>query len=288
METNRLRQFYAIYQTGNLRKAAEIVGISHSGLSKSMHALEAELKVKLFLQVGRGISLTDEAHALAQKVPDFLRQLEDLSGAQAESSKSILRIGSFEVFSTYFASLLGPLFKDFDLDFHELVPGKMESALIRREIDMAITYEPIPLPGIEHLKVVEIEMAAYVARNSFKGVALQEIPFAAPLIPVEGAPSGIKGLDSWPDDKVKRVIRYRVDLMETAISMARSGHCAVFIPSFVAKLHNEIVKENYQLVKKALPAGMKAVKRQVYLVKREATVEDEKIKKLAKILRSMI
>src|SRR5690606_32950443 len=127
-----------------------------------------------------------------------------------------------------------------------------ESALLRREIDLAITYEPIPLPGVEHLKVAEIEMAPYVARNCFKGVGILDIPFAAPLIPVEGAPTGIKGLDSWPDDKVKRIIRYRVDLMETAISLARSGHCAVFIPTFVAKLHNEIVKEDFQLVKKSL------------------------------------
>lgn len=287
METNRLRQFYAIYQIGNLRKAAELVGISHSGLSKSMNALEQELQLKLFLPAGRGIAFTDEAHAFAAKIPDFLASLDALTGTSSAVEKRMLRIGTFEVFSTYFSKVMGPLFKDYELDFHELVPGKMESALLRREIDMAITYEPIPLPGVEHLKVAEIEMAPYVARNSFKGVGILDIPFAAPLIPVEGAPTGIKGLDGWPDDKVKREIRFRVDLMETAISLARSGHCAVFIPTFVAKLHNELVKDEFQLVKKPLPTGMKPVKRKVFIVKRESTVEDEKIKKLAKYLRGL-
>lgn len=287
METNRLRQFYAIYQTGNLRKAAELVGISHSGLSKSMNALEQELQLKLFLPAGRGIAFTDEAHAFAAKIPDFLASLDVLTGASDIKTKHILKIGTFEVFSTYFSKVMGPLFKDYDLDFHELVPGKMESALLRREIDLAITYEPIPLPGVEHLKVTEIEMAPYVARNCFKGIGILDIPFAAPLIPVEGAPTGIKGLDSWPDDKVKRKIRYRVDLMETAISLARSGHCAVFIPTFVAKLHNEIVKEDFQLVKKSLPSSMKPVKRNVFIVKRESTIEDDKVKKLAKYLRGI-
>ena len=288
METNRLRQFYAIYQTGNLRKAADLVGISHSGLSKSMSALEEELKIKLFLQAGRGIAMTDEAHELAAKIPEFLKSLEELSGKSSDAQKTLLKIGTFEVFSTYFAKVLGPLFIDYDLDFHELVPGKMESALIRREIDIAITYEPIPLPGIEHLKVCEIEMAPFVAKNAFKSKSTLEIPFAAPLIPVTGAPTGIKGLDSWPDDKFKREIRFRVDLMETAISLARNGQCAVFIPTFVAKLHNEQVKDEFQLVKKSLPQGMKPVKRKVFIVKRESTVEDRKIKQVAKLLRSIV
>lgn len=287
METNRLRQFYAIYQTGNLRKAAELVGISHSGLSKSMTSLEAEIDATLFVQSGRGISFTDRGHELAQMIPDFLESLEQIVSPKTGSHRQMLKIGTFEVFSTYFAKKLGPLFNEYDLDFHELVPGKMESALLRREIDLAITYEPIPLPGVEHLKVAEIEMAAYVLKDAFKGQSILEIPFAAPLIPVEGAPTGIKGLDSWPDHKIKREIRFRVDLMETAISLARSGHCAVFIPTFVARMHNELVKEEYQLVKKSLPSGMKPIKRKVYVIKRESTLEDAKLKKLAKYLREI-
>lgn len=286
METNRVLQFYTLYQTGNLRKAAELSSISHSGFSKSMSILEADLGIKLFVPSGRGITLTDEGIEFAKKIPQFLGELEALISSDSKDQKQILKIGSFEVFTTYFSKMMGPVFDDYDLDFHELIPGKMERALLNREIDVAITYEPIPITGVEHLKVTEIEMAAYIRKGSFKGVGILEIPFAAPIIPVEGAPTGIKGLDSWPDDKFKRQVRFRVDLMETAISLARNGHCAVFLPTFVVKLHNELVKEKYSLVKKSLPTQMKVVKRDVYIVKRTSTVEDVKVKKLAKFLRN--
>tara|TARA_R110002049_G_scaffold98125_2_gene238845 strand:+ start:288 stop:1151 length:864 start_codon:yes stop_codon:yes gene_type:complete len=287
METNRLQQFHTLYQTGNLRKAADLLGISHSGLSKSMATLEREINSTLFIQSGRGIAFTDQGHDLAQKVPQFLEGLDILISPSAGEEKQILRVGSFEVFTTYFAKMMGPLFEDYDLDFHELVPGKMEKALLSREIDLAITYEPIPIPGIEHLKVAEIEMGAFVKKGAFSGLEILDIPFAAPLIPVEGAPTGIKGLDSWPDHKFKREIRFRVDLMETAISLARNGYCAVFLPTFVARFHNELVKDEYHLVKKATPSKMKTIKRKVYIVKRESTLEDSKVKKLAKYLRSL-
>jgi len=280
METGRLLQFNTLYQTGSLRKAAELLGISHSGLSKSMSTLEAEINDKLFIQSGRGISFTDQGHEFAKKIPIFLESLNNLISKEDIKSKSVIKIGSFEVFTTYFAKLMSPAFNDYDLDFNELVPGQMEKALLNREIDLAITYEPIPLPGVEHLEVTEIEMGAYVRKGSFKGLDIQSIPFAAPIIPVVGAASGIKGLDSWPDQFFKREIRFRVDLMETAISLARNGHCAVFVPQFIAKLHNELVKDQFQLVKKELPSKMKTIKRKVYIIKRESTLEDEKIKKI--------
>lgn len=287
METNRLNQFYTLYQTGNLRKASELLGISHSGLSKSMATLEREINKPLFTVSGRGIAFTDDGHELAVQIPSFLENLSQLISLEPIDSKKTLRIGSFEVFTTYFSRLMAPLFEEYDLDFHELIPGEMEKALVKREIDLAITYEPIPIAGIEYLKVTEIEMGAFVKKGSFSKMSLADIPFAAPLIPIEGVPTGIKGLDSWPDDKFKRNVNFRVDLMETAISLARSGQCAVFIPNFVAKLHNEIVKEEFQLEQKPLPSKMKKVKRKVYIVKRESTIEDTKIKKLAKYLRSL-
>ncbi len=287
METIRIKQFHTVYQVGSLRKASELLGISHSGLSKSLSSLEVELGQKLFMPSGRGIVFTDEGHEFARKIPSFFESLDLLLKDKPETGLPRLRIGSFEVFTTYFAKLLGPLFDEYELDFQELIPGKMEQALMNHEIDMAITYEPIAFPGVEHLKVSQIEMGAFVKKGAFKKTPLLKIPFAAPLIPIEGAPTSTKGLDSWPDNLIKREVSFRVDLMETAISLARNGHCAVFIPCFVAKLHNEVIKDEFHLTKKALPSGMKKIVRDVYIVKRESTVEDVKLKKLAKYLRSL-
>lgn len=287
METNRLNQFYTFHQTKNMRKAAGLLGISHSGLSKSMSSLEIELGQKLYMQAGRGIIFTDEGEALAAKIPNFLKELENVTSSVKKEERKLIKIGTFEVFSTYFAKNISPLFDEHDLDFHELLPGKMEQALINHEIDIAITYDPIALSGVSHLKITQIEMGAYIQKGTFKATNLLDIPFAAPIIPSLFVPTGIKGLDGWPDDKYKRKIQFRVDLMETALSFARNGLCAIFIPNFIAKLHNQLVKDEFQLISKKLPDGMKEVKRNIYIVKRDSTVEDFIIKRIAKELRGL-
>ena len=59
METNRLRQFCTVVETGSFRKAADILGISHSGLFKSIKTLEEEVGFVLFLPSGRGIVVVE-------------------------------------------------------------------------------------------------------------------------------------------------------------------------------------------------------------------------------------
>lgn len=60
MDTNKLKYFVAVAETGSLTKASKILGISHSGLSKAVSALETEAKLKLFRPQGRGLEITLE------------------------------------------------------------------------------------------------------------------------------------------------------------------------------------------------------------------------------------
>jgi DNA-binding transcriptional LysR family regulator len=94
METNRILQFRAIVETGNLRKAAELIGISHSGLSKSMKALESELGYALFQASGRGIITSDDGHLFYERSQAFLAAYETLLGTKAGVTTQALRIGS--------------------------------------------------------------------------------------------------------------------------------------------------------------------------------------------------
>ncbi len=59
MDTNRLRQFCAIAETGSMTKASRLLHITHSGLSKSMKLLQEELGLELLRPCGRGIMLTE-------------------------------------------------------------------------------------------------------------------------------------------------------------------------------------------------------------------------------------
>jgi DNA-binding transcriptional LysR family regulator len=288
METTRLKQFCTVVETGNLRKAAELLGISHSGLFKSLKVLEAEVGFALFLPSGRGIVVSDRGRDLYQRTERFFSEFERLLGQSEAMEDSLIRVGSFEVFTTAFmARFARDYLPSGQIEVHELVPGRLEEALLLNRIDFGITYEPVPRPGIEYMKVTRIWMGIYALQGQFTRQPVTEIPFVVPVTPLEGAPSGVKGLDSWPEDRFKRRGIYKVDLMNTGLELVRSGLCAIFIPQFVARLHNESALPKHRLELLPLPKGMAAVSRDVYLVKRESTGENEISKKVARALREI-
>ncbi len=288
METNRLKQFCTIYETGNLRKAADLLSISNSGLSKSMKALEEEIGYPLFHPSGRGIVISDRGNLLYESSKKILSQVDNMLGLVAETNTRILRIGSFEVFTTYFIGpLLSNFFPDSEMEIHELVPGRLEESLVFNKIDLGITYEPVPRKGIEYVKVASLQMGAFALKGKFKDTPLEKVPFVVPVTPLEGASSGVKGRDAWPDEKIERNVRYRVDLLGTGLELARQGLAGIFIPKFLAHLHNKSIGQNHKLEPLPLSRKFPSVKRDVFIVKRESSGEDKTVRLIAKALREI-
>lgn len=290
METDRLRHFKTIVDAGGLLKASELLSITGGGLSKSIKTLEHELNQKLFIQKGRGLELTEFGHELYQKLPQALEVLESLKGAKAhlKTFKKPIRIASFEVFTTYFlGNFLAVNELDHNFEIREAIPGKMEKLISEGHCDIGLTYEPIPYQGVEFLKASKITMGIYTTSNAkFRSLALQEIPFVVPINPIEGTPSGVKGLDGWPEHEISRKATYRVDMMQTALQLASNGRAACFIPTFVATQFNAQVQKKYQL-KEIKSKELKSITRDVYIIIRQNELEGSFSKKLARALRAL-
>jgi DNA-binding transcriptional LysR family regulator len=75
--------------------------------------------------------------------------------------------------------------------------------------------------------------------------------------------------------------------MTTGIELVHQGLCAIFIPKFVARLHNEDIRPDLRLESISLPKGFGVVKRDVFVVKRESTEETAAIRQVAKALRKI-
>jgi hypothetical protein len=69
--------------------------------------------------------------------------------------------------------------------------------------------------------------------------------------------------------------------------MVRQGLCAIFIPRFVAELHNQSTLPELRFEPIEAPKGVGTVRRDVYVVKRESTVESRALKQIAKALRKI-
>lgn len=284
METNRIRQFCVVAETENLRKAAELLGCTHGGLFKSLKVLEGDLGFKLFRKEGRGITITEKGKKLLPRARKFLAAQDDFLGGGLPTEK-VLRIGTFEVFSTYFFSRC--LARDLNekLILRELVPGALEHALLNDNIDVGITYEPIPMQGLKILEVAKFPMALFGKKELFGGIPIDKIPFAAPAIPVDSIVSGVKGLDGWPDNRVPRDIHYKVDMMETALQLCSEGLAVGFFPEFVVELYNKMRIDSLRIQK--IPSDTVAIKRKVFLVLRSSAEETAEIKKITRRIRQI-
>ncbi len=128
MDTDQLRRFATVVEVGSITKAASLLRISHGGLSKSINQLESELGVQLLAPDGRGIAVTDEGKRCFERVKIILAEIVQLTGKpQGNSGTGIevssIKIGTFEVFSTYFfGSLVENVFPAQRFCLRELTP----------------------------------------------------------------------------------------------------------------------------------------------------------------------
>ncbi len=290
MDTERLRYFCTLAQTQNMQKASELLHISPAAISKALKVLESEVSRQLFVRSGRGIVLSDEGKLFAVEAEKILAQIDFICKGklQNKSLAPLLRLGSFEVFTTH---TIGPLLKDHLGDasviLHELIPGQLEAALAEDRIDLGISYIPIPRPEVEFLKITTIEMGVFGIKGPLLKMPLENVPFAIPVTPIQGSPTKVEGLDGWPDNLIPRNNKYKVTMMESALELCRMGLALSYLPKFVVDLHNQKVIEKFQLVKYpgALPLKSQYVNQDVFLVKRKSDIETPFAKKVAKALR---
>jgi len=290
MDINRLEYFCAIVKTGSLKDAAELLHVTPAALSKAIRILESELDAKLLIPSGRGIAVTDFGKQVAMKAEKLIIEINALRFGSSESRRELekpFRIGSFEVFTTHFlGALMEGGFQGTPLTLQELVPGKMEEAISQGNIDVGVTYIPVPKPDLDLVKILDIEMAVYGAGERFQDEAFEELPFVVPVTPIAGSPNKVKGLDGWPDHVAPRNIIHQVTLMESALELCRRGQVVAYLPSFVVRLHNETVIPSRRLQKVRILQNKFIQKQAVYLIKRKSDLESPLFKKLAKVIRT--
>lgn len=290
METDRLKYFSVIASTESVRKAAQLLKVTPSALSKAVRSLEEELGVSLIAPLGRGITLTEEGRALANRSIEILDAVQNLKiqlqSAREEKQASPLRIAAFEVFSTYFLQALEYMdMGDRKLVLHEAIPGELEQIVNQGKADVGITYLPIASPNIEHIKITSVLMGVYKRKGAFKNVLQENLPYVVPAFPLNGTPTKVRGLDGWSDETYVRKVKYEVTLLESALELCRQGRCVGYFPSFIVERHNMKYREEFGLERHPYLKTMKRCYSDVYIVKRKDRVEDRDVKFVSKLVR---
>lgn len=290
MDTNRIRYFLSLARTGSISKAAEIHHISAAAFSKAMKVFEAEVGATLTIPQGRGLVLTDYAKTIVSNLESIIRQIDAVrdQAVFGQREEDILKIATFEVFSTHFmAKAIHNFFSDYKCEISEMIPGKMEEAVANGKVDLALTYIPIPRSDLDILSITDIEMGVFGHQSLISKSNLASVPFAIPMSSIESSPNKVRGLDGWSDDAFPRSIQFRVEMLETALALCREGLAVAYIPKFLARLCNEIVKQEFQLSQMSLPKNFPKQRTSVFMIKRKSDIEGVGAKKLAQAVRKI-
>jgi len=287
MDIDRVRYFQIFAETGSLVKACEVLHISQPALSKALKVLEGEVGLKLVEPDGRGLRLTEIGKRFRAETSEILGQWLSVPKRLREGkSWNPTRLGSFEVFTTYF---LGHLLKYVDLgslEIHEHGPGRLEKEIVDGSVDIGITYAPMPRAGVEFEEVTKVKMGVF-GIIGYSQENFSSLPFVIPLLPGEGTPSKVIGLDGWPDHRHERNVRYRVTMMESAIELCRKGYAVAYLPEFVVRMHNEDILPERRLKELKSPITQKERFQSVFLIQRKGLAETKLYRQVAKCLRTL-
>ncbi|QMV74642.1 LysR family transcriptional regulator [Comamonas piscis] len=103
----------AVVDTGSFGKAAELVDLSQSGVSRAVARLEARLGIRVFERTTRQVRLTDEGRRFYEEVMPLIGALAEATGSAAGDAQQVrgkLRVNVDPLFARF---ILAPRLGDF-------------------------------------------------------------------------------------------------------------------------------------------------------------------------------
>jgi len=164
----------AVVEAGNFSKAGDVLGLSASGVSRSVARLEERLGVRLLERTTRSLRLTGEGARLYESAAPHLAGIEDaanvVSGA-AVTVRGTLRVSLNPIFARCVLAPHLPLLTQRHPNL-ELVVAQVSDGgdLAAEGFDVAVRFGPQPTSTMSsrlllETRVLTVAAPAYLARN---------------------------------------------------------------------------------------------------------------------------
>jgi DNA-binding transcriptional LysR family regulator len=187
LDTDQLRSFLAIVDTGSFTRAAERVNKTQSAVSMHIRRLEEQLDCALFVKQGRGARLSEEG----EKLIDFARRMMQIeAGAFAALSRKGLsgriRFGIPDDYAEFFlANILSRFYQHHPaVEISVVCENSVGlSTLVRaKALDIAVVTD---CEGVEGIEPIREEQLVWVASRRY------QIDPSAPVSLAMGSPTCI-------------------------------------------------------------------------------------------------
>lgn len=143
LESDLLRTFVAIADSGSFTAAADVVGRTQSAVSMQMKRLEESVGAPVFLRQGRGLSLTPAGETLLSKGRRVITLLDEAAAAvSGEALGGSVRIGIADEYgSTYLPDILArfaELHPSVQVTVSCALCGELQDSVARGQLDLAV------------------------------------------------------------------------------------------------------------------------------------------------------
>jgi LysR family glycine cleavage system transcriptional activator len=234
-----LEAFCACARAGTTIRAAQVLGLTQSAVSRSVAGLEARLGVALFARVQRRLVLSDAGRAFLREAEPLLERL-DQAAVTVMAFGGQARVLRMAVLPSFGRAWLIPRLRSFQASMPGLtidMSARLTPVDFEAEpFDLAIQRSAHRVAGAEHLHLVDEELVV-VGAPSLVGQGLSESDLLRlPLLQQSTRP----GLWSdWARDgglDVRQALRgARFDHFDMVLDAAKAGLGVAIVPEILAR-----------------------------------------------------
>ncbi|ABM58780.1 LysR family transcriptional regulator [Verminephrobacter eiseniae] len=203
METNYLRSFLLVVESGSMSEAARRLGLTPAAVAQQMRALERELHASLLARSGRTVQPTEAGHKLVGRARALLREWGDIQAwVGKEQTGGELVLGTIN-------TALHSLLPDILARFVRAHPGvrvvlrsgttaALYQAVQKSELDAAVClYPPFTLTKTFGWALLRQEPLVLLAPHRLAGRDPHELLRTEPLIRYDRSLGGGKQADRY-------------------------------------------------------------------------------------------
>lgn len=179
IDWNRLRTCRLVNEAGSFTKAAAMLSITQSAVSRQISALEQEIGTAIFIRDNTGLVLTQSGEQFLKTINRMWESLE-LGLAQLNEMRDDpsgpITITTTQAFGAAWLSSRLSRFHELypKLDVRVLLTDDSELNLRQREADCAIRFKPPTEPGLVRSLVAEYKYGVFACRNYLESHGVPE------------------------------------------------------------------------------------------------------------------
>lgn len=265
MELELVQIFVKVVRAGSFTKAAELLNVPKSTVSKAITRLESESGTKLLLRTTRSQTLTAAGKAFYDTCVGPIQTIEDaqksLSGSDSLLTGNLKITAPEDLGTQVLAPAAGQLIKEHPGLNFELIYTNQIVDLVKEGFDLAIRFGKLKESGLKTKKVGEVILYAVASPAYLKEHSRISKPDDIrlhPCLSLTAGPWNLKS-SSGSSAQVPTDVRIRSNQMSSVLKACASGAGVALVPGFLAKPYlesGELIRILPQWTSQGVPVSM--------------------------------